>query len=245
MKFKISTRTKWLCAAFIVFTIANLQISLLVVKYYSKQPHEDLSKKVGDAVLAENPIMLSNPFSSTTTKKISLPSFAKDETEFVFGALIERHFDLWDLHITIFMLCHHLLSPDSKNGAEKVHPVTKDIWKQAMSNFRAISYTGNGQRKNDPAFYCRIKNSDDSSTYIVPGEFVPNRLTSDTNANRRLDTMRCAMENNKESYLNLIHSKGEVLVEILRENGQTIFMIFSLVLLLYSSVIVQFTTVHS
>ena len=55
-----------------------------------------------------------------------------------------------------------------------------------------------------------------SVTFII-GEFIPNELTVDNNANERLDIMRCKMNNGEESYINLARSNQEITVEIFRE----------------------------
>ena len=49
------------------------------------------------------------------------------------------------------------------------------------------------------------------------GEFIPNILSSDFNANARTEVMRCKTEKSKEAYMTLARTRQEVTVEILRE----------------------------
>ena len=154
--------------------------------------------------------------------KSVLPAFAADESEFVFGSLIERTFNSYDLHLTTFLLCHYMLEPSTSGmGVEKVHPIMKDKWKRAATKFRDISYYPSGKRLPTPQFFCRIRNSaaPDSAWYTVKGFFVPNRLTSDSNANRRLDILRCAMQDARGAHQNLAGTSESVSVELLRGNA--------------------------
>ena len=49
------------------------------------------------------------------------------------------------------------------------------------------------------------------------GEFMPNRMTLDNDANNRLDIMRCKMTDAQQSHMDLARSAHEVIVEIFRE----------------------------
>ena len=51
----------------------------------------------------------------------------------------------------------------------------------------------------------------------IAGEFMPNRMTPDNDANNRLDIMRCKMTDAQQSYMDLARSAHEVIVEIFRE----------------------------
>lgn len=53
---------------------------------------------------------------------------------------------------------------------------------------------------------------------ILSGEFVPNQLTPDRNANGRMDIMRCKMESAQAAYMELARSEQEITVQILRED---------------------------
>ena len=55
-------------------------------------------------------------------------------------------------------------------------------------------------------------------SYLVLGEFIPNRLTTNANANKYLEIFRCKMNDTKNAYKNLSHSSKQVLIEILIEN---------------------------
>jgi hypothetical protein len=52
---------------------------------------------------------------------------------------------------------------------------------------------------------------------MMLGEFIPNILSSDYNANARTEVMRCKMVKSKEAYMTLARTHEEVTVEILRE----------------------------
>ena len=52
---------------------------------------------------------------------------------------------------------------------------------------------------------------------LMLGEFMPNQLSSDFNANTRSEVMRCKMKNSKEAYMILARTNQEMIVEILRE----------------------------
>jgi hypothetical protein len=102
-------------------------------------------------------------------------------------------------------------------GPDKVHPVLKDRWKKLMKKFRDTKYYPSGERIVDK-YYCKISNTKDGKEYTVPGSFMPNRLTSDSNANRRLDIFRCKMNNIDNEFKNLIRSHHAVHVTLVRLN---------------------------
>ena len=52
---------------------------------------------------------------------------------------------------------------------------------------------------------------------MILGEFMPNQLSSDFNANARTDVMRCKIENSEEAYMALARTSQEIIVEIFRE----------------------------
>ena len=151
----------------------------------------------------------------------TLPSFALDESEFALGSIIERSGESWNLHLTTFMLCHLIFEPSVGHSAvKKVHPVMKDTWHRAMSKFRNVRYHQSGARRtelNSEMIYCRITHSSTSVPYIVAGEFMPNRLTSDPNANGLLDILRCPMEDSEKAH-EFIKSNQSLFVEIIRGN---------------------------
>ena len=174
-----------------------------------KKEEEDLEEQEGDLTLKH---------------KSALPAFAADDSEFIFGSLIERAFDSWDLHLTTFMLCHYMLEPSTSTsgmGVERAHPLMRDKWKRAVQKFMDAAYFPSGRRLATPQFFCRISNSATSPAYTVEGSFVPNRLTSDSNANRRMDILRCKMEDGQGAYSTLAGpgSREFVHVEVIRGTG--------------------------
>jgi hypothetical protein len=140
-----------------------------------------------------------------------LPNFVSDYSEFVLSSLIERSSDSYDLHVTIFMLCKDILDPvgkdsSTKEGALHVSAKYATSWKHTINSFlTAVSGTGrdseylaNGDRNSyKRKYYCRITYDTNNShlglprSVLVRGYFVPNRVTVDSNSNRRLDILRC------------------------------------------------------
>ena len=51
---------------------------------------------------------------------------------------------------------------------------------------------------------------------------MPNDLTLDVNANKRLLILRCKMDNGEDAYMNLARSNEEITVEIFREKDSLI-----------------------
>jgi hypothetical protein len=147
----------------------------------------------------------------------TLPSISVDESEYFYGSIIEREFDSWNLHITTFLMNHYMLDPSVTTGPYRVHPSMKDTWLRASVKFESAHYRSNGQRVLPNHMFCRISNTKTSKSYVVPGVFMPNRLTSDSNSNRRLDIFRCLLQDSKRAHLELIHTNCAVHVEILRE----------------------------
>ena len=47
---------------------------------------------------------------------------------------------------------------------------------------------------------------------------MPNRMTPDGNANKRLDILRCKMDNGEMAYMELARSIQDHTVEIIKEN---------------------------
>jgi len=185
------------------------------------------TKSSGDAKhhmrwVKKRSVIDSNLTSSEHTPK--LPSFAIDDSEFIFSSLVERVFDSFDLFLTTFMMSHFMLEPkDSGSGVDKVHPAVRDNWKHAIKKFADTQYYPSGMRDLKPPFFCKISNYAGGPSYVVTGLFVPNRLTSDSNSNRRLDILRCKMQHTREAYRDLIRSGTKAVhVEIFREQTSLI-----------------------
>lgn len=153
--------------------------------------------------------------------EVKLPNFAVDYTDYALGAIIERVSDSFDLYATIFFLCHTLLEPKIGSSAQSGEAMSSEVydpWKKAMIHFETTEYTVNGMRKTPPAFYCNISHSEGGPYYLVEGIFIPNKLTPDSNANKRLDIFRCKMENVEAAYMNHARSSDELRIEVLRGN---------------------------
>lgn len=151
-----------------------------------------------------------------------LPSFASDESEYLLSSLIERSALSSKLYLTTFMLSHQVLDRSMESRVvSKVHPVMMETWKRVVSKFKTARYLPSGARTQkliSEKFYCEIKHSEESKPYIVSGEFLPNRLTSDSNANRLLDVLRCPVKNPRGAYEEFAASNTSVSVTILRGN---------------------------
>ena len=153
--------------------------------------------------------------------EIKLPNFTVDFSEYALGAMIERVSDSYDLYATIFFISHSLLEPKegySANSGLSLSSQVFDAWKMAMTHFEKTEYSENGLRENHSPFYCNISHTTDGSYYIVEGSFVPNNLTPDKNANKRLDILRCKMQNTEHAYMNLANTSHVMKVEIIRGN---------------------------
>jgi hypothetical protein len=153
--------------------------------------------------------------------EVKLPNFAVDYTDYALGAMIERVSDSFELYTTIFFLCHTLLEPkigSSAQSGEAMSSEVYDVWKKAMTHFESTQYTANGMRKTPPAFYCNISHAEGGPYYLVEGIFIPNKLTPDSNANKRLDILRCKMEDTQAAYMNHARTSDEMRVEVLRGN---------------------------
>jgi hypothetical protein len=164
--------------------------------------------------------MLPNNFSRRSEEsEVRLPNFAVDFSDYVLGAMIERTSDSFDLYATVFMLCHEIVLPKNGKSAESgetISPEVHDVWKRAINTFGETEYNEMGVRKTPAPFFCNISHTEGAPYYIVEGSFVPNSLTTDSNSNKRLDILRCKMEDTESAYMNLAGSSEEMRVEILR-----------------------------
>jgi hypothetical protein len=115
-------------------------------------------------------------------------------------------------------------------GPAKVAPAVQTVWKRAALEMEKTRYLETGERETPPHYYCRITpNIHDNmiEPFTVTGRFVPNKLTPDSNSNRRLDIFRCKMTSeevtathgismSEYAYRNYANSSGVLQVEILR-----------------------------
>ena len=151
----------------------------------------------------------------------TLPFFAADDSEYFLSSIIERSEESHALYITTFMLCHFMLTPKPfghKVHAEHISNAARSSWLNMMRNVEDVDYTKSGQRvSSENEFYCKIRNTANSPKYYtVLGTFMPNNLSPDSNANRRLDVLRCRMEDTDYAMKFLARSSASVHVEIIR-----------------------------
>ena len=88
-----------------------------------------------------------------------------------------------------------------------------------MRTFTTVRYLPSGARMQEldsEKFYCKISHSPESEYYTVPGLFLPNRLTTDNNANRLLDIIRCPMTDSANAFMKFATSNGNISVSIIR-----------------------------
>jgi hypothetical protein len=154
----------------------------------------------------------------------SLPAFASDYSEVLLSSLIERKHSSWDLHLTSFLMSHSLVSDPPKGyGMRRLSKVNDRKWKFIFRKFFQTKYFPSGVRDNEIAqIKCRLRNSPDQEPYEVNGVFMPNALTPDGNANRRVDILRCPIQHPRWCYRHLADTNISIMVEILKSN-QTIF----------------------
>ena len=157
-----------------------------------------------------------------------LPTFASDESEYLLSSIIDRSALSSSLYLTTFFLSHHVLVPygtvdqDGESlTVEEVHPVMKETWNRAADNFKKAQYLPSGARIQatfSEEFFCEIKHSSRGKSYTVRGDFLPNRLTSDSHANRLLDVLRCPIKNSRGAYEMYAGGNSSISVNILRGN---------------------------
>lgn len=157
--------------------------------------------------------------------EVRLPNFAIDYSEYLLGAMIERVSNSYELYVTMFFVCHKLLEVTAKNsgqGGVSVNPEFHDVWKLAMMQFLSTKYAVNGVRATPPKVFCKISHHIGGSYYIVEGEFIPNNLTPDSNANKRLDILRCKMKDTERAYMEFAGTSAQMHVEVIRADYKLI-----------------------
>lgn len=146
-----------------------------------------------------------------------LPAFSVDSSEFAFSSVIERSSHSEDLFVTTFLLSHAMMSTHQANHMS-VEPSQHKKWRTFYSIARETKYSEEGVRIMDESFTCKIRNGiyHRFPVYIAPVELIPNRLTPDSNANRRLDILRCKMKRTDLAHSELAGSSESALIEILK-----------------------------
>lgn len=146
---------------------------------------------------ATNSSSLTSDSASASSSHVPiLPEFTADGKDYVFSAIIERTFDSYGPYVTTFFLSHHMMEAFLLNGVgvERASPKTRSIWKQASKKFQSLEYDNAGRRSSKLSYTCKISHSDRDVWYEVPAKFLPNRLATDVNSNRRLDILRCPIQ---------------------------------------------------
>lgn len=179
----------------------------------------------------EHSRIVEEALSTSLHEVVQLPRFAADHSEFVMTSMIERAADAWDLTISTFLLCHHVVVPQENHNQHvvlSVHPKAVPAWQQAITQFEKTSYNSIGLRKGHDKFQCRLKNmvselhnehTHDELAYTADAAFVPSRASMDYNANLRMDILRCPMSNNMFNHIQYA-GKPDISVEVeILKNG--------------------------
>ena len=168
----------------------------------------------------ENYFLPNNYSRRSEEHEVELPNFSIDLTEYALGGMIERVSDSYDLYATVFFLSQSLLEPQDISPAtmtvQKISPEVSEVWMTAARNFEKTAYAPTGVRMTPPGFYCNISHTPNGPYYIVEGQFVSNKASPDSNANKRLDILRCKMEDTESAYMNLAGSSESMRIEIIR-----------------------------
>ena len=153
---------------------------------------------------------------------MSLPGPALDKSELVMSALIERTSRSSRLHLTTFFLNAAMVAPheNRQNKAERIRPDAVGTWKEVVKKLSSVAYLENGKRSPRVPYFCRVFNSQGSVEYKVPGEFVPNRQTTDPNTNRRVDVFRCPLKftDTPVEYFARVDSHHTLFAEVYRKD---------------------------
>jgi hypothetical protein len=176
-------------------------------------PIEEEKEEDDDEYIKNSTLLSSLPL-------LSLPSVSSDESELILSSLIERTSDSWSLHLTTFFLARAMIDPNEirANKVKSIRIPSIPTFEKLNRKQRQIYYLGNGRRALHK-YECRIQGGgQEKFTYTVPGTFLPNRQTTDSNANRRLDIMRCPLRKPREAYLKYARSDDSVFMEILRND---------------------------
>ncbi|CAE7527758.1 unnamed protein product, partial [Symbiodinium microadriaticum] len=147
-----------------------------------------------------------------------LPYFAIDHSDVILGSIIERTHESHDLHLVTFFIAHEQLANHTgkiKNTAVRADGL--NAWMKAIKHSRGVTYNQAGERDDGHNYTCVMTNTASGLTYTVKGSFMPNELTPDVNANKRLDILRCPIMYSKQAYDILARSDEKLLVRIRRD----------------------------
>ena len=175
-------------------------------------------------------------FSHTGT--VELPNFASDYSEFVLGSILERESETFNLFLTTFFVCHSAFEGNkggglTRAGGLKILKGREDEWQTAFRKMEPArggdhKYWNNGLRKQHLSdYYCRLSHIEQAGKsgidgyshppYNVNGTWLPNKVTVDSNSNKRMDIFRCPMEGGEAAYKHLArHPTAHLRVDIVR-----------------------------
>ena len=165
------------------------------------------------------PSRIETPKYSTHSSK--LPVITDDFTDVILGSIIERMHDSYNLYLSTFFLCREQLANSTKNIMNHyVRPDAVGTWMRTIKHARnkVMNYTMEGKRDDGHNYYCKISNYDGSVKYRVRGDFIPNEMTPDANANRRFDVLRCPIDKPYNAYKNLARTSAVMHVELVRDS---------------------------
>jgi len=129
--------------------------------------------------------------------------------------------------VTTFLVDQYLLEKDETFMTSS--SIRND--QESLTNWASALVASKGAEKEDhptsgkrvkKKFYCKIKNTYDGISYMVEGEFQPNHEALDPNSSRRLDILRCKINNSKQAYLDLARKEDKMMIEIYREDDALI-----------------------
>ena len=191
---------------------------------YSWKSVTDIHHELGNLSSSSRSKLMKKAYTEPDDPHIILPQLAKDFSEFFVASMIERVSDSFSLYLTTFMISHAMLSSQDENGnnARNVNITAIDKWKRAILNFGSTTYAPDGARLKKPKYYCKISNYNGATSYTVEGEWIPNKISQDFNANGRLEIFRCKIDDTEHAYMELVTSEEQMSVEILREKESLI-----------------------
>jgi hypothetical protein len=203
-----------------VFLVVNF---VLLSRYHRHDENLSYYRTIDGSAVLESP-RSNRKYYEPLPPLSKLPGFATDYSEYVFSAVLDYDHTTNNVFATTFMLCHQTLrrktSSQEDDNAFKVLPSHKKQWSKAVTSFAGIDYKRSGQRKSYPAFYCRIRHSLKSESYLVPGIFVPTGLTSDMsldNLKGNVDILRCELNLSRTELTEILGVPQDLIISIVRQ----------------------------
>jgi hypothetical protein len=176
---------------------------------YIFNPNSEMELDKLPALPVKSPVHVTHPS--------ALPVLTNDFSDVILGSLIERQHDSWNLHLTTFFLCKEQLANYTKNIMNPyIRPDALGAWMRTIKKARDLKYTMQGKRDDGHVYYCKITSHVNAVQYRVRGDFIPNEMTPDANANKRFDVLRCPIDKPYNAYKDLARTGAVLGVEILR-----------------------------